>query len=310
MDPPIRPELLPVIFGVFLLGVGASIVIWLTIARRLAGGEAVLPYERRRPVPWHGRDVGLILLVYLAPALLSLALSGAVGPKEVLKPAPHGQEKQEKVDISHPVIELLRSRPDALTLLFCVFTVVLVAPIVEEVLFRLLLQGWLESVETGARRQLRRWSPVHGFWSVAIPAVLFASLHFRTAQPPPDPEELLLTLAWVASWNMVTMAVAAVWLRVQRGATLSDLGIVPRKLPADIRLGLLTFLAIAAPIYLVQAGLQWVLKDVVAADPLTLSFFAVALGLLYFRTHRLVPSIVLHMALNGTSLALAWLLAG
>jgi len=38
-----------------------------------------------------------------------------------------------------------------------------------------------------------------------------------------------------------------------------------------------------------------------------LFFFALVLGTLYYRTHRLLPLIVLHAALNGTSLLLAWL---
>jgi membrane protease YdiL (CAAX protease family) len=33
------------------------------------------------------------------------------------------------------------------------------------------------------------------------------------------------------------------------------------------------------------------------------------LGLLYYRTHRIVPSVVLHMSLNLTTLAMAWLAA-
>jgi len=45
----------------------------------------------------------------------------------------------------------------------------------------------------------------------------------------------------------------------------------------------------------------------VAPDPIPLFFFALALGILYLRTHRISAPITLHVALNGTSLALAWL---
>jgi membrane protease YdiL (CAAX protease family) len=35
-------------------------------------------------------------------------------------------------------------------------------------------------------------------------------------------------------------------------------------------------------------------------------FFAVVLGIVYFRTHRLVPSIVMHVVFNGVMLTAAW----
>ncbi len=84
---------------------------------------------------------------------------------------------------------------------------------------------------------------------------------------------------------------------------------MPKKFFGDVALGLVAFMAVAAPIYVLQGVLQMHLKEV-AADPITLTVFAAVLGFLYFRTHRLVPSILLHMALNGTSLLLAGLLSG
>jgi membrane protease YdiL (CAAX protease family) len=286
------------------LGIAACIAVWITTAKKLARGESVLPYQQRRPVPWRGRDVALIFLAYLLPALVALGLSWVFHVHGVAEPARSGKE-----EITHPVLILAQGNPGALTLLFCVFTVVVVAPIVEEVLFRLVLQGWLEAVETASRRRRLFWSPEHGFWPVAMTSVLFASLHFRTAQPPLSPKEIVALLAQMALWNLATLAFALAWLRLRRGATWTDFGFVPASLLGDIRLGILAFLAVAAPIYLLQAVLQWLLQGI-AADPITLTWFAIVLGVLYFRTHRLVPSIVLHMALNGTSLAIAWSLSG
>jgi membrane protease YdiL (CAAX protease family) len=66
---------------------------------------------------------------------------------------------------------------------------------------------------------------------------------------------------------------------------------------------------VAVPVF----GLQWALKSVfpehIAPDPIPLLLFASVLGFLYFRTHRIVPSIVLHMALNGTTMAMTLLAA-
>ena len=41
-----------------------------------------------------------------------------------------------------------------------------------------------------------------------------------------------------------------------------------------------------------------------APDPIPLFFLALVLGTLYHRTHRIAPSLVLHMAFNATSIAL------
>lgn len=306
MEPPISPGLLPVVYGVMGLGVVACIVIWTNIAARLGRRQPVLPYERRRPVPWRGRDVAVILLVYFLPALTTLLLACLSSFHAPSHPVRSGQR-----NVAHPVLDLLGTNPSTPTLLFCIFTVVVVAPVTEEVLFRLVLQGWLEAAESASRRRGRRWPIQHGFWPVAISSVLFALLHFRTGQPRLSPQEVLLLLTEVTVWNLLTLTATIAWLRWQCGATLVDLGLAPGKWFEDIRLGILAFLAVAAPIYTMQAALQWMLKRLaVAADPITLTFFAVALGLLYFRTHRLVPSIVLHMALNGTSLAIAWAVSG
>jgi hypothetical protein len=97
------------------------------------------------------------------------------------------------------------------------------------------------------------------------------------------------------------------WLRGRVGATAADLGWTPKTASGDVKLGLATFAAIAAPIYAVQITFQYLLPANLAPDPAPLFFFALVLGALYYRTHRLLPLIVLHAALNGTSLLLAWL---
>ncbi len=299
------PGAAAVVGGLFAFGVAACIAIWTTMYQRAARGEPVVPYEGRRRVPWRGRDVAVIFVIYLLPALVAVCLSWIHG-----NGAAAGAVEPGGKDVTHPVLVLLQSHPNDLTLLFCIFTVVAVAPIVEEVLFRLVLQGWMEKVDARCRRRWWYWAPARGFWPVAMTSVLFASLHFRTAQPQLKPEELVMLLAQVAVWNLVTLGIALAWLRVNCQATWADLGLVPKKLPADVGLGIVAFLAVAAPIYLMQGALQWLLGHVAAADPITLSCFAAVLGVLYFRTHRLVPSIALHMALNGTSLAIAWALGG
>ncbi|NLY00680.1 MAG: CPBP family intramembrane metalloprotease [Rhodopirellula sp.] len=292
--------------GIFVIGgIAACLATWIWIATRLARGEPVLPYEPRRRVPWRFGDVAAVFLIYLFPALLGLALSftgvaaGRGQPDEAARP--------EEVGVSHPVLDLLATDPGFLTLVFCIFVVVAVAPVVEEFLFRLVLQGWLERVERRRIRVRAMPPPIRGLMPVLVTAILFASLHFRVAQPKLEPTRVVDMLIQVAVWNLVVLATGVALLRMRRGATLVDFGVVPERILPDIGLGLLTFFAVAAPIYSLQAVLHFLLSDWFAPDPITLMFFAMALGLLYFRTHRIVAPVTLHMALNGTSLLVAWL---
>lgn len=310
MQPP--PVDIPwTVVALFAAGVLGCLGVWTFLASCIARREPVLPCAPRRPVPWRGSDVLLILMVYFfVPPLLMAGQLWMSGKAPALPPVMDNPPPVvEKVQVAHPVIELLQSRPGLSTWLVCLLAVVVVAPVVEEVLFRLVVQGWLESLEARTPALKRLWPRIRGFWPIGLASLLFALLHFRTAQPSMAPAKVESLLAGVAAWNLVTLGMVATVLIGRRGASWQDLGIVPQRLLGDVWLGLVAFLAMAVPLYLLQISLQ-MLTSAVAVDPITLSLFAMVLGLLYFRTHRLVPSIVLHMALNGTSLLLAGLLTG
>ncbi len=94
----------------------------------------------------------------------------------------------------HPIIELIRQRPAPDLIAVCALSAVVVAPVVEEYLFRGLLQGWLERVADGqdgtpqvvlggpspplwARRVTGDMRPAR--WPVAVSAAAFAMLHIQ-----------------------------------------------------------------------------------------------------------------------------------
>ncbi len=130
-------------------------------------------------------------------------------------------------------------------------------------------------------------------------------MHFRVTGPQPGLRATQLMLAGnvVAGLLTILLAVSLVHWRV--GATAADLGWSPRKLLADVGLGLATFVAISVPIFVAQFVLKRSLPEDIAPDPLTLFFLALVLGMLYYRTHRITPSLVVHAALNATSVILA-----
>lgn len=121
-----------------------------------------------------------------------------------------------------------------------------------------------------------------------------------------DMEKMLPTpgfLLGVALANVVTAAVAVVWLRRVRGAGAADLGWTGRSAVKDVSLGLLGLLTAAAPVYTVQSILiQWFPKYHPIVESLErdghASSFAMA-TLVTVVAAPLVEEIVFRLALQG-----------
>jgi len=285
----------------------ACLAVWWVVATRLRQGRAVLPREPRREVPWEGIDLILVMAVYVALVSVALLLAYVcLGPEAGLPPAVQDLDKSTSAHLVEQLIE----QGSGWIILICVFSAGVVAPIVEEFFFRLLLQGWLEKTQRRMRRMmptLRRLVP-GAVGPIVLTSLLFARMHFRDDSPLARLDYLVFMLAGDAVARLLTMAFAVWLLRLRVGATAEDLGWVPEKLADDVKLGLMAFAGLAAPVYAAQITLTLLLPKYLAPDPFVLFFFSLALGTLYYRTHRLVPAIVLHMALNVTSLILLWMM--
>ena len=293
----------------------AGLVVWTVVAVLVARGARPLPFVRRRPVPWQAAHVAAISAAYLLVGLLVrwvdvewFGLPVADSAKPATGVARVGQ--QEVSAREHPLVILLSRSPSLGTLALCFVAAVLVAPVAEEFLFRLVLQGWLEAVETRHGRRLAwlRRLP-RGSGPVVLASVVFGAMHYRAGIEEPDPRLIALQMASSAVASVVVLAFGIGLLVCSAKARAADLGFVWRRLPHDMGLGVAVFFGFAAMIYLLRAMLSVRLGENVA-DPLVLFLFAMILGTLYFRTHRLVPSIALHMSLNLTSLTMAWFGAG
>jgi len=260
----------------------------------------MIPYQPRRPAPWRTSDLIVIVLFYVAAqAAIVGAVEVVLGRDALRTPVAH---RADKTDMSHILVQLMRGG-DPWVLLLCEVSAVIVAPIFEEFFFRVLLQGWLEAMERRGRRRLptlRRFMP-HGFWPILVSAFLFARMHFRAGPP----EINMKTFAWILAGDgaakLLMSAFAVAWLRWHVGATAADFGWAPRKFFGDLRLGLAVFAVVAVPIYGLQIALGQLLPKYLAPDPFALFPLAVVLGALYYRTHRMAPSVAVHAALNATS---------
>lgn len=297
----------------FLLAIFASVVAWVWIATNWRRGEGVFPYQPRRPVPWTGADVGLILGGYIVSSIVAVMLTWAVlgRPVEKAEPpavlAPQQQAQADNTD-EHPVARLVLEG-DMASFLIALAVAAIIAPLVEEFLFRVVLQGWLEAVDG---RWRRRWRALRSLPRAAVPIIIssavFAALHFRTTGPAAPMRVLVLLLVVQGVLHLAVVFLAILWLRLFHGATAEDLGWQPRELWADIGRGLVAAVAVCPPTYLLVAVSSQLVPKGYAPDPIPIFFFALALGTIYFRTHRIVAPAVLHVSLNTISLVAAWLL--
>jgi membrane protease YdiL (CAAX protease family) len=294
------------LLSIELLPVAICLAIWAWCATRWRQRQPIIRYQPRQPVPWQFGDLAIVVLGYLTlqPATFWL-IGNFFGAADVSNAAEQVADPSTTV---HVVGQLI-AEGNIWVLLLCGISAVIIAPVAEEFFFRILVQGWLETVERRARRKLPllRARMGRGVGPILLTSALFATMHFRVEQPPIGAYYLVLLLASDAIARVLSMALAVGWLRWRVGATATDFGWSPQKIAGDIKLGLLAFGAIAIPIYGLQFALHRLLPAHFAPDPIPLFFLSLALGALYFRTHRLVPTIVLHASLNATSLALAWL---
>jgi membrane protease YdiL (CAAX protease family) len=265
-------------------GVCGSAIVWALIAWRVWRRQPLVAYEPRQPVPWGANDLVLVvLLIFLlgfvalqammrleprqpedvqseagyyvssAVELVGVALGilvlnlqagagwrdfgfdtkrlvrnlglGAAAFLAIAVPIFGLQWVLDKiVTYTHPVLKSLHAQPDARMFVATTVAALVAAPLFEEFLFRVLLQGWFEAIEA-RRRVLRLGLPGDGpaWWPIVLSAFLFAGMH----------------------WN-------------------NGLAVIP------------------------------------------LFFFAIVLGYVYQRTHRIWPSMATHFLLNAWTMLFLW----
>jgi membrane protease YdiL (CAAX protease family) len=283
-----------------ILLIFGCVAVWTVAAMRWRRGLSVIPWQPRHRVPWGAADVLLVfILCFLVARPIILRLSErclGVGPSDFPQPAANAP-----CDADHPLMQMLRDG-DVGTILLAAVSAIVVAPVTEEFLFRLLLQGWLESFERQLRcriPRLRRMAA--GVVPVTTVALLFAAIHYRLPEPRRDLSLIVFSFEVQAACFLLTVVAAVCWLRFFARATPTDLGVVPDRLASDLRLGLVGFLAVAVPVFGIHAGVKACLPENVVADPTPLFFLGLALGIFYYRTHRIIPSIIAHAAFNAVS---------
>ena len=150
--------------------VAACLAIWLAVIARWWMGRPAIPYQPRRPVPWSGGHIVLMVVIYFAVFVLASPIIS-----HFLAAGPGRPEKPENEKTLHAVEQMLVvSHWTPYAVLVALLAVVFVAPVVEEFFFRVLLQGWLETVERRHRRAAwLLWRALPGAGPIVISSLVF-----------------------------------------------------------------------------------------------------------------------------------------
>jgi len=281
--------------------------------------KALWPEYRFHQLAWSLREVLFVWLIFL----VSMAVSAAILPLPkggVLETSteperlsvtsePQNHVEDEASRHVHWVLLLIRGDRSLGTLALCLMATGILAPIVEEILFRGLLQGWCHTLELQSRRNrsTAHRMPV-GAISIGMVAILFAAAHYRPNPLPPAQEAIKIMVARQAIAYLLFLVIVLAVVVVRNPSQWVSLFFDRRWFLSDLVLGAGWFLAALVPLYLVQGFLKSVLQKQTPADPFTMVLVGAILGILFARTGRLTASIVFHVLLNVTSLSLALLL--
>lgn len=207
---------------------------------------------------------------------------------------------------AHPVLVFLRENPSPKKYLFIICFTALLAPILEEFLFRLLLQGWFDARE----RELFVRKKGNGWRSVFLTTIIFCLLHYRSAQNDFPTETMFWLQNSIYFCVSVFVLLSCVWLlHGNLKLSLREIGLDFSHWKNDVRLGVFVFTAFATPSYLLLALVNPLLSPYCAGDFIALFPISLGFGLLYWRTRRLLPSVVAHSLFNGFAILNCWALS-
>jgi len=262
-----------------------GLLVWVNMAVSLAIVAVGFPLiALRAGAAW--RDFGLALRELLGDLKLGVVAFVMLGPPVY---AIQGALVYFWKPSKHPLMEMFKSSPDASFFAVLLLAASVVAPIFEELIFRVLLQGFLEKAFT-FRHGLAEL--ILGPWAAAdVPAAAVL------AEPAPVAGQL-------AAGDSAPLAGAAepnpYW----------PPKIAAEALPAELRddglqgelRGSASWLPIA-----ISSVIFALLHVTHGPDWVALTLLAAGMGYVYQRTHRLVPSLVVHALLNSLSMMGLWI---
>ena len=255
-------------------------------------------------VPWTGFDVLLFFALWLAvPLVINTVVNSAIVSEDSLaRFVPTAKKVANESDHGHSIAQLiLKGKNSPIFLLVAFLAAIVVAPLIEEFLFRLLLQGWLE-----AKLRQHQVSYASSLSIVAV-SLVFATMHGGNS-PDLTLQELIYRFVAFTVLYLLIFTLGIVYLVQKRNIKMTrclfgtQRFFHPRFLPnAGYCLLALLF------IYGLKAVLTANFPHT-NVDPIPIFCFSLLLGILYSKTQNLSYCILLHACLNGMSWMILFLL--
>jgi membrane protease YdiL (CAAX protease family) len=283
--------------------------------------RALFPPRRQRTVPWGVAAIPLVLAIYVLMSVLAQVLVLGIVPDTFDFPQEESAVTSLVADDELPeqhalTILMQKSGRNPIVILVCFLAAVVVAPLTEEFLFRVVFQGGIEST---LRRGLGHNTNMSRRLPILFTALFFAAIHFRF-QNETNVDHLFKLLIANMIGTLATMVVVIVIFQQFYRIRWSDIGLWDfRRIGRDALGAFLLQLTILIPIVIVISAVQTLAKTDWATslgisgsmvDPIPLFLFALILGTLYSRTRRFASVFFLHAFFNLYSflilLYLAW----
>ena len=262
---------------------------------------------------------------------------GTPEPQTAETPSP---KDDRDLSTQHPVARMLvraKGTPYFIPIILVfIAAVVVVAPATEELVFRVVLQG---AFERAARIRFGEPNPDPdpadaespgasnrpnarvALAAIIPPALLFALLHAAAPEDPNAPQSaaaLLYATLCGSVANVLTILICVSFLIIISRANAGDLGCAARgegegesgvqtpvlaRLIREFSQGLVLYAFVAPVVYLVKITLQNLYPSVIV-DPAPILIFALAEGVVYYKTRSYPTVLGMHMGLNATSFLL------
>jgi membrane protease YdiL (CAAX protease family) len=236
-----------------------------SLANLLTAGLAAFWIRRRTGASW--ADLGFRFDRAVGDLRLGLLAFAAVSAPVYLLQALLSQVVKQQ----HPIIEMLQRHRETWVLVLSGVSAVIIAPIAEEFFFRVLLQGWLETLAGGRSPPPAESSQAASEQVPDVPPVA----------GPADPDN-----PYSPSYSLSQSPHGEPAAAAAPPASMRSLG--------GFRCDYAAIILSSLVFSLMHLGH--------GADPIPLFFLALALGYLYQRTGRLLPSVVVHFCLNACSM--------
>lgn len=245
-------------------------------------------------VPWTGFDVLLFFALWLTPFLISVVVS-----------PPHVPVTEEVAENhGHPIAQLvIQCKNSPIIFLVIFLSAVVAVPLLEEFLFRMLLQGYIEA--KFKQCQL----PYASGMAIAIVSCFFAAMHMGDHKVIDADALLIGTIASIVfCLSIFLMGIG--YLAWVKNARIADYLFGTKWF---FHPKLITYTGLCLLTLLFCFALNAILSNVFEGtniSPIPIFFFSLVLGIIYSRTQNLSYCILLHACLNGISLVALWFVSG